>query len=367
MKLALVVPGGVDRSGVERVIPALLALIARLAKRHELHVYALNQEDRPGEWQLRGATVHNLGAGCGRARAIGALLSEHRRAPFQAIQSVWSGRGGLIAVAAARLAGVPGCVHVAGGELVAMPDIHYGGRLTWRGRLRETLVLRAASQVTAASAPLLAALSQLGIAARRVPLGVDLGAWPPRRPAPRSRGGPLRLVHVASLNRIKDQATLLRAIALLVGSGVEVHLDIVGEDTLHGELQRLTTQLQLDRQIRFHGFLAQAQLRPLVEDAALMVVSSRHEAGPVAVLEAAVAGVPTVGTAVGHIAEWAPAAAAAVPVGDSGALAAAIAALASDEPRRLELALAAQERALREDADHTAQCFESLYARPARG
>jgi hypothetical protein len=40
-----------------------------------------------------------------------------------------------------------------------------------------------------------------------------------------------------------------------------------------------------------------------------MVVSSRHEAGPVAVLAAAVAGVPTIGTCVGHIAERAPSAA----------------------------------------------------------
>ena len=34
----------------------------------------------------------------------------------------------------------------------------------------------------------------------------------------------------------------------------------------------------------------------------LFWLTSRHEAGPVAVLEAAVAGVPTVGTAVGQVA-----------------------------------------------------------------
>jgi glycosyltransferase involved in cell wall biosynthesis len=38
-------------------------------------------------------------------------------------------------------------------------------------------------------------------------------------------------------------------------------------------------------------------------------------------LEAAVAGVPTVGTAVGHLAEWAPQAALTVPVGDWASLA----------------------------------------------
>ena len=48
--LALVLPGGVDRSGEVRVIPAFLALIERLARSHELHVFALRQEARPGSW-----------------------------------------------------------------------------------------------------------------------------------------------------------------------------------------------------------------------------------------------------------------------------------------------------------------------------
>jgi glycosyltransferase involved in cell wall biosynthesis len=50
--------------------------------------------------------------------------------------------------------------------------------------------------------------------------------------------------------------------------------------------------------------MTQRQLRPIVEAADLMILSSCHEAGPLVMLEAAVAGVPTVGTAVGHIREW---------------------------------------------------------------
>ena len=60
IKIALVVPGGVDRSGEYRVIPALLALIKRLALEDEIHVFALAQETVPGSWDLLGARVHNM-------------------------------------------------------------------------------------------------------------------------------------------------------------------------------------------------------------------------------------------------------------------------------------------------------------------
>jgi glycosyltransferase involved in cell wall biosynthesis len=73
------------------------------------------------------------------------------------------------------------------------------------------------------------------------------------------------------------------------------------------------------------------------------------------------AGVPTVGTAVGHVADWAPAAAVAVPVGDAPALARGIASLLADEHRRLEIAGAAQHLASTIDADYTAGRVERIY------
>jgi glycosyltransferase involved in cell wall biosynthesis len=65
---------------------------------------------------------------------------------------------------------------------------------------------------------------------------------------------------------------------------------------------------------------------------------------------------------VGHVNEWASDAAVAVPVGDSRALADAVAALLDDEPRRMRLAQVAQSRSIAIDADFTASSFESLYA-----
>lgn len=361
MKLAFVVPGGVDRSGQERVVPALLALLQRLALRHEVHVFALRQEPVDAQWWLRGARVHNIGGrrmAWVQLRALAAIAREHRLGRFALVQGVWSGSSGITAVAAARLLGLPSAVHVAGGELVALPDIGYGGRLGVRGRLREACVRQGASALTAASAPVLAQLAALGACGRRIPLGVDLADWAPRAPRPRAPGEPLRLTQVASLNRVKDQACLLQALARVPG----VELDLIGEDTLGGEVQALAARLGVAARVRFHGFRTQAQLRPMLGCAHLHVITSRHEAGPLAVLEAAVLGVPSVGTAVGHLAEWSPEAALTVAPGDAAGLAALIARIDADDALRLRLAREAQRRAVAEDADHCHGLFEQLYA-----
>jgi glycosyltransferase involved in cell wall biosynthesis len=367
MKLALVVPGGVDRSGEYRVIPALLALVKRLALRHELHVYALAQELAPANWPLLGAQVHNIGQGLTRWRALRAIMAEHRRSRFDAIQAMWAGASGQVAVAAGSLLRVPSCVHVAGGELVALRDIGYGGCLHWYGRFALRRILRRATYVSAASRPMIDAIAALGVDAECLPLGVDLDSWPPRAPVQRDPTKPARLIHVASLNRVKDQSTLLRAVARLAAGGVTFSLDVVGEDTLDGAMQRLTQRLGLADRVHFHGFLTQQQLRPLMEAAHLLVMSSRHEAGPMVLLEAAVAGVPSVGTAVGHYLEWAPGAALAVPVGDAAALSAAIAHLLKCEEQRITVANAAQRLACTMDADRTAACLCANYARLAPG
>jgi glycosyltransferase involved in cell wall biosynthesis len=364
MHIALVVPGGVDRSGEYRVIPALLALLRRLSRGHDVEVFALAQEPTPGDWRLVGAHIHNVGRQHPRLRALRSILERHRARPFDIVHAVWSGSCSLVAVSAAALLRIPSLVHVAGGELVALPEIGYGGMLSTRGRVRERLTLHAATAVTAASEPLIRALAALGVGAQRVPLGVDLIEWPPRPPQRRDARACARLIHVASLNRVKDQATLLRALALLP-AGIEFHLEVVGEDTLAGEIHTLSRELGLGARVSFRGFLPQRQLRPLVEAADLMIVSSLHEAGPLVALEAAVVGVPTVGTAVGHILEWAPQAALAVPIGDPAALAGAVASVLADEALRLRMAREALQRATLEDADHTARTFQAIYTKLA--
>ena len=359
MKVALIVPGGVDRSGTHRVIPALLWLIERLAREHDVHVFALYQEPQASSYPLLGASIHTIAPG--RTKALLAILREHRREAFDVLHAFWATKPGVVAACAGWLLGRPVLLHLAGGELAALPDIGYGGRCTLRGRLVVRTALGGATCITAPSAPMQQAAAQLGYRAVRLPLGVDRTVWPVLAPRPRDSSRPARLLHVASLNRVKDQFTLMCAMALLATEGVPFTLDVVGADTLDGEMQRAASSHGLAERVLFHGFLPQDQLRPLVERADLLLMSSRHEAGPVVVLEAALTGVPTVGTAVGHIAEWAPQAAVAVPVGDFAGLGRETSALLADDRRRLSIATVAQARAIQEDATWTARHVLRIY------
>lgn len=365
MKIGLVVPGGVDRSGEKRVIPALLALIGRLAAENDVQVFATHQETEPGSWQLEGARVHNLGLPRGAWRTAKAIAAEHRQQPFDIIHAFWVGRHAAAAVGVATLLRLPCLVHVAGGELVALPDIGYGGCRTRRSRAFVGAVLHRAAMVTCASKAMVDLVAAIGIQAQRLPLGVDLQRWPPGAPSRRRAHEPARFVHVASLNAVKDQTTLLRALRILADAGRDFHLDVIGEDTLGGQIQARAAELGLANHVTFHGFLTQREMRPIVEAAHVALITSRHEAGPVALLEAALAGVPTAGTAVGHIAEWHPHAALAVPCQDPAALAAALGAILDDEDLRLRLAEAALRRAQQEDADATAGAFNAAYRRLA--
>ena len=361
MRIALAVPGGVDRGGEDRVIPAILWLIERLARRHDVHVIVSLQEPRAASWELLGAVVHNVAAWPRQLSAIRTLLSLHRSDPFDIFHAISASAPGVVACTAAKICRRPVVVHVFGGELVWQSDITFGQGRRWSRALTAS-VLRHADRVTAPSTPILAQARAAGAAPVRVTIGVDTRCWAPLPPRARPLDRPARLVHVGSLTPVKDHATLLRAVAILAGQGRSLHLDLVGADVSGGAVPRLAQDLGIADRITFHGVLPQARLVPVVRSADVMLVTSRHEAGPVAFLEAAAVGVPSVGTAVGHLQDLAPEGAIVVAIGDAEALAHEIEGLLRDDARRLAIARHAQRFALAEDADWTCARFEELYS-----
>lgn len=365
MRVGLIVAGGFDRSGREHVIPALLWLVERLARRDEVHVFVLQYHAEPCAYPLVGATVHDLGRPRGWAGGARALVAAMRGVGrFDIVHGYWATPPGLAAVIAGRRLRVPSVVTLDSGELVSLPDLAYGLQRTWRGRLAVRLACRLASRVTVCSEYMRDLARLYGLQVDVVPLGVDPrwfapAARPPDRP-------PWRLLQMASLKRVKDQATLIEAVGRLRARGLDIELDLVGEDTLGGALQQTAAARRLAQVVRFHGFQPTDRLRGYVERAHLYVQSSRHEAAGVAVLEAAAAGVPIVGTTVGYVRDWDGVRAAGVPPGHADALAEAIVTLIESPARRRRLAEGARAWALQHDADWTAGQVEQIYSECSR-
>jgi glycosyltransferase involved in cell wall biosynthesis len=355
MRVALVVTGGVDRSGRERVIPALLSFIERQARHHE----------RPCTYPLLGATVDDLGRPRGLRRQYAALVRALRhQGRFDVIHGYWALPGGLAAALAGRRLGIPSVVTLDSGEFVSDPEIEYGLQRSWRHRLAVSATLRLASRLTVCTGHMRVLARAHGVEPAVLPLGVDTTRFTATDRLP---GPPWRLLHAASLNPVKDQRTLLHAFRHVLDRVGDAHLDIAGEDTLGGAIQDIARQLGIDRHVTFHGVQPTEALVGLYQRAHLFVLSSRHEAGAVVVLEAAACGVPTVGTAVGYLADWTPDRAITVSPRDPRALGEAIVGALSNPARLADIAAAARAWTLAHDAEWTAREFDRLYRDVATG
>ena len=375
-------PGGFgldDRRGHN--IPALMALVGELTARHEVHVFSFVDPGEGGDHSLVGAHIHRVeypwfdeGAGPWRrgvwfgrlgAQIARGLLRAGRGGRFDCVHAFWANEPGLLAGLLGRSRGTPVVLSVAGGESVWIPDIGYGGAGTRKGRAVTRLSLRLAGEVTVGTEYARSFLpAPFRERARVIPLGISWAQFDasPRRPA----GPPWRLLHVANLNVVKDQQTLLSAFAEVADRMGEVILDCVGADALAGDAQARARALGLGDRVRFHGLLPPSQLAPFYRAAHLHVLSSRYESQGVVVLEAGAAGLPTVGTAVGLLPTLAPRAARCVPPAQPAALARAICDLLADEPRRQAMGAAAQEFARANDCVATTRAFEEIYGRLAR-
>jgi glycosyltransferase involved in cell wall biosynthesis len=369
MRIALVVPGGVDPPGGARVIPFVHSLVESLAADHEVTVVAVGHDERQSEWTLFGALVVNVPLGTHSKADIARVLLQVPRAMTRhgrpdVVHGLWANLPGLAAVVAARRFGVPSVVSVCGGELASVPSIGYGGGLRPGTRRLALAALRGATEVTVATEwmheHVRAAGGRVG---EVIPLGADLRHLSASHTVV---AAPDHLVHVGGLNGVKDQELLLRSFAALILARPAATLSIAGGDTLDGHHVRLAKELGIDDRVTFLGHVSHDRLGDVVYGAALHLLTSHHDAGPLAVLEAAACGVPTVGSRVGHVADFARMAtpgAFAVDERSPQAFAAGIAALLDDGSRRDAMAARAKQWAECHDAAFTALAFETLYRR----
>jgi len=128
--------------------------------------------------------------------------------------------------------------------------------------------------------------------------GVDVDDY---RPAQTRLDGPLRIVTVGVLAPRKGQEFAIEALAILIRSGVDAILDLVGSGPDETMLRRKASEAGVEDRVNFAG--EQLDPRPYLAGADLFLLPSRQEGFSNALLEAMATALPIVATDVGGNAE----------------------------------------------------------------
>ena len=367
MKIAIVVPGGLHPSGQHEIVPSWLALFEGLARSHDIHAFALKHLEKPQSYSLRDFTVHDLGRPAApfgltrraQERALAGALDTH--GPFDLIHGFHADPAGQLAARAGRRLGIPSVVTCDSGEFVALPDIKYGSQRTSRGRRAVTEACALATKVHVSTSFMAALAAAQGVTADVIPLtSVDSSAAMIASPRAGLDSETFRLLQVASLSRVKNQRLLIDALPI-VRAKVNAHVDLIGEDTLNGELQKHAAKTGVGDHVTFHGFLPHPGVLEVLARSDLYVQTSLHEAAGVSVLEAAAAGVPAIGTLAGYVADWSPTKALGISDATPESLASGVLALHGNADRRRSIAALARALSLAHDVSWSAGQFDRLY------
>lgn len=208
-----------------------------------------------------------------------------------------------------------------------------------------------------------------------MPNGIDFDACRARRARPpRRRDAPFQLLYVGRLARGKGLAETFEALALARRGGVSAELTVAGSGSEEAPLRKLAMQLGIADAVRFVGPVFAEAKRALFESAEALLLPSHSEGLPYTLLEAMAAGLPVIATPVGAIPDVVDEGVHGllVPVGDTAAIAAAIAKIAARPALVAAMGIAARRRiARRYTVARLAQDFAQLYrglcpAAPAR-
>jgi glycosyltransferase involved in cell wall biosynthesis len=301
-----------------------LASDTRLAQRgHQLRLFVGSSEPGEGdlfdEFRARGLDLVRVSglvrpwrvAGDLRARAF--LKRELARFAPQVVHTHASKAGALGRAAARGLAAAR--VHTFHGHVLEgyFPAGVSRGILAVERRLaRETDRIVAVSHATAED------LLRLGVASEAkltvVPPGIELEPFLAIERRGPSSSGPLRaqlglapevflVAVVGRLVRVKRPELALEVLQLLAGRYPGLHLCYVGDGEERALLQRRTAELETGLRARVHLLGARSDMPAVLSEVDALLSCSRSEGLPVALIEAAAAGLPVVATPVGGVEE----------------------------------------------------------------
>lgn len=177
-------------------------------------------------------------------------------------------------------------------------------------------------------------------------------------------GNPLRIITTGSMIWRKGYEYALRALRLLLDQGIAAEFQLIGDGPERARVLYTIDDLELHQQVHLHGKQPSAKVRELLQAADIFLLTSLSEGISNAALEAMACGLPVVTTDCGGMREAVTDGVEGfvVPVGDSEAIAAALARLARDPALRERMGQAARQRVLRDfTLKEQIQAFVALF------
>lgn len=164
------------------------------------------------------------------------------------------------------------------------------------------------------------------------------------------------IIQISSFTAQKDQATLIRAIALLA---YDVHLLLVGYGVTIEEHQQLAIDLKVASRVHFLGY--RTDIARLLKTAHICVLSSHYEGFGLAIVEGMAAGLPCIGSKVDGLSQVIGDAGILFDPGDHSTLKEAIEVLMTNETYYKELSQKSMTRAQLFDISLMIQSHMDLY------
>jgi len=267
----------------------------------------------------------------------------------------------------ARVAGVPVVMHMHGSDFW---DYHQRSSRLVQAVIRGTL--QRAAAVVALGEAWAGQLRQIAPGARIsvVPNGVQPGGLV-AQPAPDE---PVHVVFLGRIGERKGTFRLLEAWAKLMveldaidpGRGA-VDLTIAGDGDVE-QARRRIGELGVGDSVRLHDWLPQSRVHALLDGAHVLVLPSRNEGQPMAVLEAMSRGLCVIASDAGGLGEMIGGGCGViVPPDDIGEIVDALRLVVTDHALREHCGAAARERVSEQfDADVVARRIDELYRKVAR-
>ncbi len=192
----------------------------------------------------------------------------------------------------AHLRGVPVVVNYRGGE---------AARFLGRSRKLVNWSVQRVATLAVPSKFLQEVFLQFAMTAEIVPNVIDLSRFRTRGPRGQPDSGSVSILVARNLEPLYDNATALRAFAIVRERYPSARLTIAGSGPEASRLESLSTQLGLQGSVRFAGRLDRDDMADLYRAADVMLNPSLADNMPNSILEALACGVPVVSTNVGGV------------------------------------------------------------------